>query len=82
MGAFPDCRVLCVYARGRRQATWGDFPVKGETFDVALACIEPKSDAKGVRRSRDLAQQIIGQLMKMEATHFEAVPEAEAAHVG
>ena len=72
VGAVPQCRVLCVYARGRQQETWGNFPAKGDTIDVALACIEPKSDAKGVRRSRDLAQQIIRQLMNMEAAHEEA----------
>lgn len=72
VGAFPHCRVLCVYARGRRQETWGDFPAKGDTLDVSITCIEPKSDAKGVRRSRDLAQQIIRQLMNMEAAYFDA----------
>ncbi len=72
VGAVPQCRVLCVYARGRRQETWGDFPAKGDTLDVTLSCIEPKSDAKGVRRSRDLAQQIIRQLMNMEEAYLEA----------
>ena len=72
VGALPNCRVLCVYMRGRMQETWGDFPARGDTLDVELACIEPKSDAKGVRRSRDLAQQIIRQLVNMEAAHFEA----------
>ncbi|MEM9176450.1 MAG: lysophospholipid acyltransferase family protein [Myxococcota bacterium] len=71
VGAHAQCRVLCVYMRGRAQTTWGDFPAKGDTLDVSLACIEPKSDARGVRRSRDLAQQITRQLMNMEAAHFE-----------
>ena len=79
VGAHPNCRVLCVYARGRAQDTWGDFPAKGDTLDVSLTCIEPKSDAKGVRRSRDLAGQIIRQLMNMEAAHFEARGEVGAA---
>lgn len=72
VGAIPGCRVLCVYLRGQRQETWGDFPAKGDTMEVSLACIEPKSDAKGVRRSRDLAQQIVRQLMRMEDDHFNA----------
>lgn len=72
VGAVPGCRVLCVYQRGRRQATWGDWPEPGDTLDVSLACIEPKSDARGVRRSRDLAQQIVGQLIRMEEEHFDA----------
>jgi hypothetical protein len=72
VGAVPGCRVLCIYMRGRAQQTWGDFPTKGDVMDVSLACIEPKSDAKGVRRSRDIAQQIIRQLERMEETHFDA----------
>ncbi len=72
VGAVPGCRVLCVYLRGREQETWGDFPVKGDTMDVQLACIEPKSDAKGVRRSRDLAQQIVRQIVRMEEDYFDA----------
>ena len=64
--------------RGRQQETWSDFPAKGDTMDVQIACIEPKSDAKGVRRSRDLAQQIIRQLMNMEAAYFANREEEEA----
>jgi len=72
VGSVPGCRVLCVYLRGRRQETWGDFPEKGDTMDVTLACIEPKSDARGARRSRDLAQQIVMRLARMEEDHFDA----------
>lgn len=72
VGAVPGCRVLCVYMRGRQQQTWGDFPVKGDSLDVQIACIEPKSDARGVRRSRDLAQQIMRQLVRMEGDYFDA----------
>ncbi len=72
VGAVPGCRVLCVYMRGRAQETWGDYPAKGDTMDVEIACIEPKSDARGVRRSRDLAQQIVRQLIRMEEDYFDA----------
>jgi 1-acyl-sn-glycerol-3-phosphate acyltransferase len=72
VGGVPGCRVLCVYLRGRKQETWADFPAKGDTLDVSLVCIEPKSDAKGVRRSRDLAQQVTGQLLRMEGDYFDA----------
>jgi hypothetical protein len=72
VGAVPGCRVLCVYLRGRRQETWGDFPEKGDTMDVEIACIEPKSDARGARRSRDIAQQIVRQLIRMEEAYFDA----------
>ena len=71
VGSVPGCRVLCVYMRGRAQATWSDYPAKGDTMDVALACIEPKSDAKGVRRSRDVGAQIVRQLQRMEEEYFD-----------
>jgi 1-acyl-sn-glycerol-3-phosphate acyltransferase len=72
IGAVPGCRVLCVYLRGRQQSTWSDTPASGDILDVSLACIEPKSDAKGVRRSRDLAKQVTGQLVRMEGDYFDA----------
>ncbi len=72
VGAVPNCRVLCVYLRGRKQETWSDIPAKGDVLDVSLACIEPKSDAKGVRRSQDIAHQITRQLATMEGDYFDA----------
>ena len=72
VGSVPGCRVLCVYMRGASQETWGDFPKTHDTMHVSLACIEPKSDTKGVRRSRDLGQQIVRQLQCMEEDYFDA----------
>lgn len=72
VGSLPDCRVLCLYMRGRSQDAWGQRPAKGERFDVQLACIEPKSDARGARRWRDLSRQIVAQLGRMEESHFTA----------
>lgn len=73
VGAVPGCRVLCIYLRGRAQETWGDFPVRGDTMDVRITCIEPKSEGRGVRRSREIGQQIVRQLQCMEQDHFEAL---------
>ena len=72
VGGVPGCRVLCIYLRGRQQKTWSDYPATGDTLDATLVCIEPKSDAKGVRRSKDLAQQITQQLVRMEGDYFNA----------
>ncbi len=71
VASVPDCRVLCVYMRGDRQATWGAIPARGDSFEVRLECIEPKSDHRGARRSRDLARQITGQLARMEQGYFD-----------
>lgn len=72
VGSVPGCRVLCIYLRGRQQETWGDFPIKGDIMDVSLACIEPKSDLRGARRSRELAQQVVRELVRMEESYFDA----------
>jgi len=71
VGALPGCRVLCVYLRGRRQQTWSTVPARGDVLDVEIECIEPKSDARGVRRSRDFSRQIVSQLAQMERKHFD-----------
>lgn len=83
VGSVEACRVLCVYMRGDAQATWSDYPARGDRMRVSLACIEPKSDARGARRARDLAQQIVAQLARMEEEHFRIhgsghVPESAA----
>jgi len=72
VGATPGCRVLCVYMRGESQQSWSDYPAKGDTLDMAMRLIEPKSDLRGARRSRDLAGQIVAQLVRMEESYFDA----------
>ena len=71
VGSVPGCRVLVVYLRGRQQQKWGDYPVKGDVLDVSLCCIEPKTDARGARRSRDISEQIVKQLTRMEREYFD-----------
>lgn len=71
VGSVPNCRVLCIYLRGDAQETWGNFPEHGDTLRLKLACIEPKSDLRGARRSRDLARQITAQLVQMETEYFD-----------
>jgi 1-acyl-sn-glycerol-3-phosphate acyltransferase len=70
VGALPGCRVACVYLRGRMQETWSSLPARGDVLEADVTCIEPKSDAKGVRRSRDFARQIVAQLVSMEGEYF------------
>ena len=72
VAAVEGCRVLCVYMRGDAQTTWSAYPARGDLLRVSLALIEPKSDARGVRRTRDLSQQVIGQLAQMESEYFAA----------
>jgi 1-acyl-sn-glycerol-3-phosphate acyltransferase len=71
VGALPGCRVVCVYMRGRKQETWSQMPARGDVLEVEIECIEPKSDARGVRKSRDFSRQIVSQLASMEAKVFD-----------
>ena len=64
-----------IYLRGRAQETWGDFPARGDTMDVRITCIEPKSEGRGVRRSREIGQQILDVLQPHRQTH-QAVADA------
>jgi len=68
---LPGCRVLCVYLRGEGQESWSDLPRRGERFHVEVACIEPKSDHRGLRGSLDVARQITAQLAEMERRYFD-----------
>jgi 1-acyl-sn-glycerol-3-phosphate acyltransferase len=70
ISSVPGCRVLCVYLRGDRQVTWSNLPARGDTFSVELAVFEPVSTVSGLRRSRDLTQQVIQRLTEMEEAYF------------
>lgn len=70
IGALPGCRVLCVYVRGEEQTAYGDLPARGERFHVRHALITPTSEARGLRRSHELARQVVTTLMTLEAAHF------------
>ncbi len=66
------CRVLCVYLRGDAQRTWSNLPAAGDTFTVATRLVEPRTELRGPRASRDLATQIVRQLAEMEKEYFAA----------
>ena len=64
--AVPGCRVLCVYLRGKRQSSFSKAPARRDRFRVAMRLMEPKTDASGLRASRDVARQITATLIDME----------------
>lgn len=70
IAALPNCRVLCVYLRGDKQVSWSNFPMRKENFYVDVSLIEPKSQERGVRRSRDLVRQVSSRLAAMEQYYF------------
>jgi 1-acyl-sn-glycerol-3-phosphate acyltransferase len=70
MSAVEDCRTLCVYLRGDRQRTWSNVPALGDSFHVDIELFQPESSHRGMRRSRDLGQQIVAKLAQMEEKYF------------
>lgn len=71
VNAIPNCRVLCVYLRGRDQETWSDWPARGERFSVRVSSLEPKSDRAGLRGSVEVAGQIVARLSELEREYFD-----------
>jgi hypothetical protein len=71
VNSLPGCRVLCVYLRGEGQEVFSDLPRRGERFHVSVACIEPKTDQRGLRGSLDVARQITARLSEMERRYFD-----------
>ncbi|MFL2936348.1 MAG: lysophospholipid acyltransferase family protein [Myxococcota bacterium] len=83
VSGLEGCRVLCVYLRGDQQETFSDWPVRGERFHVSATCIEPKSDLRGVRGTRDIASQIVSTLVNLESEYFRAHERSPAiGHTG
>ena len=70
IASVPGCRVLCVYLRGRHQDAPGDLAVRGERFVVRSELLEPRSPHHGMRGARDVSQQIVAKLRRLEAEHF------------
>ena len=71
IGGVPNCQVLCVYLRGNRQDGFGNAPARGEHFHVRLAVLRPQSDLTGMRRARDLSQQVVRTLVRLEEQELD-----------
>jgi len=71
LGEVPRCRVLCVYLRGEHQQGFGDLPPRGERFHVRVASLQPTSGLDGMRRARDVSQQVVRTLVALERSHFD-----------
>jgi hypothetical protein len=69
--SVPNCTVICVYLRGDHQDGYSDMPVRGEFFRGSISAIEPKTNYRGLRASRDVARQITQRLANMEQEYFD-----------
>ncbi len=67
---IENCRVLCVYVRGDRQSQRSVLPPAGQTFSVDMELIEPTSEKKGLRATREIVLQIAHKLVDMEGRYF------------
>ncbi len=70
LASVRNCNALCVYLRGDRQSTWSTVPARGDSFYVDFEMMHPRSEHSGLRRSRDLAQQVVAKLAVMEEAYF------------
>ena len=65
-----NCRVLCVYVRGDRQDQRSVLPPAGQIFSVDMELMEPMSEKKGLRATREIVLQIAHKLADMEGRYF------------
>lgn len=68
--AVKNVRVLCIYVRGYGQKKSSGIPKFGEKFYINMTAIQPRSIYKGIRATKDLAQQVMEQLQRMEERYF------------
>jgi len=64
------CQVLCVHLRGDRQQGKSLLPARGQSFEVDLALLCPRSAASGLKQSKELTLQIFDQLVELEGRYF------------
>ncbi|RJP81924.1 MAG: 1-acyl-sn-glycerol-3-phosphate acyltransferase [Desulfobacteraceae bacterium] len=70
MASVPECNVLCMYARGDHQKSYGFIPGYREVFTIRTGILHPVTNLKGLKAQRDMAGQIIRQLSGMEKAYF------------
>lgn len=72
VAGHPDCGVLCVYLRGKRQKSCSRIPVPGETFFMSAETCALRIKERGLKAQREYSRQIIEKLAEMEAGWFAA----------
>ncbi|MEN6487300.1 MAG: lysophospholipid acyltransferase family protein [Smithella sp.] len=66
-----NCKIMCVYMRGDKQATSGFIPAWGEKFYAQVEVFTPeRAVAGGLRAQREYAAQIVDKLVQMEEKYF------------
>lgn len=66
----PNTRVLCVYMRAESQTKNTIYPKRGDNISMALKLIQPTTELKGVRATRDISNQVVQTIAGMEHEYF------------
>ncbi|MDY6825544.1 MAG: lysophospholipid acyltransferase family protein [Thermodesulfobacteriota bacterium] len=69
--SHPECRVMCLYLRGDRQATYSNIPAPNDHFYFAVSTCEVDRNISGFKAHRAHARKIIGKLAEMEGAYFD-----------
>ena len=70
--SHPDCRVMCIYLRGKRQTTYSNIPVPNDVFSCSVATCDVDRSLSGLKAHRAHSRQIIEKLAEMEKAYFDA----------
>jgi hypothetical protein len=70
---IPGCRILCVYLRGQEQASYSDFPQKGDRLFVDMVVLNPERLGTGMRAIRTHSQAVAGCLRRMEERYYASL---------
>ena len=66
-----NCKILCIYLRGDKQASYSLIPAWGEKFSVQVEVLTlVPASTSGLRAQREYAAQIIDRLAQMEEKYF------------
>jgi len=66
-----NCKVMCMYLRGDKQAGYSIIPAWGEKFSVQIEVFTPKPlEGSDLKVQREYATQIIDRLAQMEEKYF------------
>jgi 1-acyl-sn-glycerol-3-phosphate acyltransferase len=66
-----NCKVMCMYVRGDKQASYSVIPSWGEKFSIDIEIFTPQpAQGSELRVQREYAKQIIEQLAQMEEKYF------------
>ena len=71
--AAQNCKVLCIYLRGDKQDGSSSIPKRGAKFYFDMKLVTPETPFKGLRATKDIAEQIIKHLHEMELQYFSKI---------